>query len=47
MTARLTEHEAFLDDRERTIAILNSHNAVTYDEITVLLQNIPLPEPNS
>ena len=41
MSARLTEHEAFLDDRETTkIAILNSQNAV-------LLRNSPLPEPNS
>ena len=37
VTARLTEHEAFLDDRETTIAILNSQNAVAYEEITVLL----------
>ena len=40
MTARLTENEAFLDDRETTIATLNSQNAV-------LLRNFPLPEPNS
>ena len=45
--ARLTEHEAFLDDRETTIAILNSQNAVAYEEITVLLRYFPLPEPNS
>ena len=47
MTARLTEHEAFLDDIETAIAILNSQNAVAYKEITVLLRNCPLPEPNS
>ena len=47
MTTRLTEHEAFLDDRKTTIAILNSQNAVAYEEITVLLRNFPLPEPNS
>ena len=34
MTARLTEHEAFLGDRETTIVILNSQNAVAYEEIT-------------
>ena len=35
MTTRLlTEHEAYLDDREGTIAIINSLNAVTYEEIT-------------
>ena len=33
MTARHTEHEAFLDDRETTIAILGSQNAVAYEEI--------------
>ena len=32
-TARLTEQEAFLDDSETTIAILNSQNAVAYSEI--------------
>ena len=47
MTARLTEHEAFLDDRETTIAILNSQNTVVYEEITGLLQNFPLPGANS
>ena len=47
MTARLTEHEAFLDDRETTIAMLNLQNAVAYEEITVLLRNFPLPGPNS
>ena len=46
MTAKLTEHTAFLDDRETTIAILNSQNAVAYEEITVLLRNFPLPESN-
>ena len=39
MTARLTEHEACLDDRETTIAILNSQNAKTNEEITGLLRN--------
>ena len=34
MTARLTEHEAYLDDREITLAIFDSHNAVVYEEIT-------------
>ena len=38
MTARLTEHEAFLDDRETTIAILNSQNAEAYEEITGLVR---------
>ena len=33
MTARLTEHEDFLNDRETTIPILNSQNAVGYEEI--------------
>ena len=47
MTARLTEHEAYLDDKETTIAILNSQNAVAYYEIRGLLQNFTLPEPNS
>ena len=48
MTARLTEHEAFLDDRETTIiALLNLQNAVADEEITVLLRNFTLPEPNS
>ena len=47
MTARLTEHEAFLDDREITIAILNSQKAVAYEEITGLLRNFSLPGPNS
>ena len=31
MTARLKEHEAYLDDRETLIAILNSQNAVVYE----------------
>ena len=39
-------NEAHLD-RETTIVILNSQNAVAYEEITGLLQNFPLPEPNS
>ena len=43
MTARLNEHEAFLDDRETTIAILNSQNAVAYKDITGLLRKFPLP----
>ena len=47
MTARLTEHEAFLDDREKTIAILNSQNTVAYKKITGLLRHFPLPRPNS
>ena len=47
MTARLTGHETFMDDRETTIAILNSQNTVAYEEITVLIRNFPLPEPNS
>ena len=46
MTAGLNEHEAYLD-RETTIAILNSQNAVAYKEITGLLRNFPLPGPNS
>ena len=41
MTARLTKH-----DKETTIAILNSQNAVAYEEISHL-RNIPLPGPNS
>ena len=47
MTARLNEHEGYLDDRETITAILNSQNAVAYEEITGLLRNFPLPEPNS
>ena len=47
MTARLNEHEGYLDDRETIIAILNSQNAVAYEEITGLLRNFRLPEPNS
>ena len=47
MTTRLTEQEAFLDDRETTIAILNSQNTVAYEKITGLLRNFPLPGPNS
>ena len=47
MTARLGEHEGYLDDRETITAILNSLNAVAYEEIIGLLRNFPLPEPNS
>ena len=47
MTVRLTEHKVFLEDRETTITILNSQNTVAYEEITGLLQNFPLPGPNS
>ena len=47
MMARLAEHEAYLDDREAIIAILNSENAVVHEEITGLLRNVPLHEPNS
>ena len=47
MTTRLTEHEAFLDDRVTTIAIINSQNALAYDEITGLVRNFHLPGPNS
>ena len=47
MTARLTEQDADLDDRETTIAILNSQNVVAYEEIIGLLRNFPLPGPNS
>ena len=47
MAARLNEHEGYLDDRESITAILNSQNAVAYEEITGLLRNFPLPEPNS
>ena len=47
MAARLTEYKAFLDDKETKIGILNSQNAVAYEEITVLLRNFPLAEPNS
>ena len=47
MTARLGEHEGYLDDRETITSILNSQNAVAYKEITGLLRNFPLPEPNS
>ena len=46
-TARLNEHEAHLEDRETTIAMLNSQNAVAYEEITGLLRNFPLPGSNS
>ena len=47
MAARLKEHECDLDDREAITAILNSQNAVDYEEINGLLRNFPLPEPNS
>ena len=33
MTDRLTEHENYLSDRETTIAILNSQNAVAYEKL--------------
>ena len=47
MSARLKEHECDLCDREAITAILNSHNAVDYEEINGLLRNFPLPESNS
>ena len=47
MTTRLTEREAHLDDRKTTITIFNSQNEIAYEEITGLLRNCPLPEPNS
>ena len=47
MTARLNEHEAHLDDRDTTIEILNSPNAVSYEKITPLLRNFPLRGPTS
>ena len=47
MEARLKEHECDLCDREAITAILNSQNAVDYEEINGLLRNFPLPEPNS
>ena len=49
MTAKLAEYEAYLEDREVTIVIglLNSQNAVVYEEITGLLRNFPFPGPNS
>ena len=47
MMDRLNEHEVYLDDRETVTAILNSQNAVAYEEITGLLRQFPLPEPNS
>ena len=47
MAARLKEHECDLGDREAITAILNSQNAVDYEEINGLLRNLPLPEPNS
>ena len=39
MTARLTEHKAFLDEGE-TIVILNSQDAVAYEEITGLFTKL-------
>ena len=36
-----------VDDRETTIAILNSQNAVVYEEITGIVRKFPLPAPNS
>ena len=47
MAARLKEHECDLDDRETITAIVNSQNAADYEEMTGLLRNFPLPEPNS
>ena len=47
MAASLNEHEGYLDDRGTITAILNSQNAVVYEEITRLLRNFPLLEPNS
>ena len=35
-----------LDDRETTIAVLNSQSKVSYKETTGLFRNIPLPEPS-
>ena len=46
MTAKLNEHEDYMDDRETMIAILNSQNTVAYEEITGILRKFPLPEPN-
>ena len=47
LTRTRMQREAFLDDRETIIPILNSHNAVAYEEIILLLRNFPLPGPNS
>ena len=47
MSARLKEHECDLCDREAITAILNSQNAVEYEEMNGLLRSFPLPEPNS
>ena len=44
---RLSEHEAYLDARETTIAILNSQNTVAYEEIKGLVLNVSRPEPYS
>ena len=46
MTTSLNKHEANLE-RANTIAILNSQNAVAYEEITGFLQIFPFPQPNS
>ena len=43
MTDILSEREVYLDDRETTIAILNSHNA----EIKGFVRNFPILVPNS
>ena len=47
MMDRLNEHEVYLEDRETVTAILKSQNAVAYEDITGLLRQFPLPEPNS
>ena len=47
MSARLKEQEGDLCDREAITALLNSQNAVDYEEINGLLRSFPLPEPNS
>ena len=43
ITARLTEHKAFLDDRETTIAILNSRNAAIIIIMYLYSASIQLP----
>ena len=40
-------NEGHQNDSEATIAILNSQNAIAYEEITVRLRNFPLHVPNS
>ena len=51
MTAILTAHKTYLDDRDTTIAILNSqlqysiHNSLQRNHMT--FTNFPLPVPNS